>query len=283
MTTPVSAPLPRPSSPADAPLLAGLAEAALAAGVAIRRIEREGIQAHQKSDLSPVTAADGAAEAIICAALERLAPGVPVVAEEATSAGASVACGPRFFLVDPLDGTREFISGNGEYTVNIALVENGAPVLGVVYAPAREILYAGRPGGAFRAARAPGAAVDADGWTSITCRPLPDGPLAVAASRSHGDPATDALVARYRVAEYTPAGSALKFGLLAEGRVDFYPRLGTVMEWDTAAGHALVAAAGGRLTRPDGSPLTYGHADQGFKVRGFLAWGAGTPPTPAGA
>ncbi|MFG1296463.1 3'(2'),5'-bisphosphate nucleotidase CysQ [Xanthobacter variabilis] len=272
----------RAPAPTDASLLAGLAEAALAAGVAIRRIEAEGIEAHLKSDMSPVTAADGAAEEIICAALAKLAPGVPVVAEEAMSDGAKVTCGSRFFLVDPLDGTREFISGNGEYTVNIALVEDGVPVLGVVYAPARAALFAGRPGGAFHALRAPGAPVDAQDWTPIACRPIPEGPLVVAASRSHNDPATDALVARYPVAEYIPAGSALKFGLLAEGRVDFYPRLGTVMEWDCAAGHAVVAAAGGHLTRPDGSPLTYGHSDEGFKVRGFLAWGAGTPPQPAG-
>lgn len=269
--------IPRAPAPTDAALLAGLAEAALEAGVAIRRIEAEGIAASAKADLSPVTAADHAAEAIICAALAALMPGVPVVAEEAMSAGAEVTCGNRFLLVDPLDGTKEFISGNGEYTVNIALVEDGVPVLGVVYAPARALLFAGRPGAAFRALRAPGARADAQDWTPITCRPVPDGPLVVAASRSHGDPATDALIARYAVAERIPAGSALKFGLLAEGRVDLYPRLGTVMEWDSAAGHALVVAAGGCVTRPDGSPLTYGHAEGGFRVRGFVAWGAGGP------
>lgn len=272
---------PRGPAPTDAAVLAGLAEAALEAGVAIRRIEAEGIEAKHKADLSPVTAADHAAEAIICAALARLLPGVPVVAEEAMAAGAQVACGSRFVLVDPLDGTREFISGNGEYTVNIAVVEDGVPVLGIVYAPARALLFAGRPGAAFRAHRAPGARVDAQDWTPIACRPVPEGPLVVAASRSHGDPATDALIARYPVAERIPAGSALKFGLLAEGQVDFYPRLGTVMEWDSAAGHALVAAAGGSVTRPDGSALTYGHAQTGFKVHGFVAWGAGGPPDAA--
>ncbi|QRG04922.1 3'(2'),5'-bisphosphate nucleotidase CysQ [Xanthobacter dioxanivorans] len=267
--------LSRAPAPTDAALLAGFAEAALAAGVAIRRIEAEGISHSRKADASPVTEADHAAEAIICAALAHLLPGVPVVAEEAMAAGASVTCGNRFLLVDPLDGTREFISGNGEYTVNIALVEDGTPVLGVVYAPARALLFAGRPGAAFRAIRAPGAAVDAQDWTPIACRTVPNGPIVVAASRSHGDPATDALIERYEVAERIPAGSALKFGLLAEGKVDLYPRLGTVMEWDSAAGHALVVAAGGRVTRPDGSPLTYGHAEAGFKVRGFVAWGAG--------
>jgi len=273
--------LTRAPAPTDAALLAGLAEAALAAGVAIRRIEAAGITHVHKADASPVTEADHAAEAIICAALGELMPGVPVVAEEAMAVDAAVACGNRFLLVDPLDGTREFISGNGEYTVNIALVEDGAPVLGVVYAPARALLFAGRPGAAFRALRAPGARVDAQDWTPIACRPVPEGPLVVAASRSHGDPATDALIARYAVAERIPAGSALKFGLLAEGKVDLYPRLGTVMEWDSAAGHALVNAAGGSVTRPDGSPLTYGHAETGYKVHGFIAWGAGGPAHPA--
>ncbi|MEP9353835.1 3'(2'),5'-bisphosphate nucleotidase CysQ [Xanthobacter sp. KR7-65] len=268
---------PRASAPTDAAILAGFADAALAAGVAIRRIEAEGIDPSHKADLSPVTAADHAAEAIICEALARLLPGVPVVAEEAMSLGAQVDCGNRFILVDPLDGTREFISGNGEYTVNIALVENATPVLGVVYAPARGLLFAGRPGAAFRALRAPGAPADAETWTPIACRRVPEGPLVVAASRSHGDPATDALIDRYPVAERIPAGSALKFGLLAEGKVDLYPRLGTVMEWDTAAGHAVVAAAGGSVTRPDGTPLTYGHEEAGFKVHGFVAWGAGGP------
>lgn len=275
MTSPAPPAFPRAPAPTDAALLAGLAEAALAAGVAIRRIEAEGISASHKADASPVTEADHAAEAIILDHLARLLPGVPVVAEEAMAAGAQVECGSRFLLVDPLDGTREFISGNGEYTVNIALVEDAVPVLGVVYAPARGLLFAGRPGAAFRAVRAPGAAVDAQDWTPIRCRPVPEGPIVVAASRSHGDPATDALIARYPVAERIPAGSALKFGLVAEGKVDLYPRLGTVMEWDSAAGHALVVAAGGSVTKPDGSPLTYGHATAGYKVHGFIAWGAG--------
>lgn len=263
--------------PTDAPLLSGLAEAALAAGVAIRRIEAEGVTAERKHDHSPVTEADRAAEKIICDHLARLIPGVPVVAEEAMSMGAKVEPGARFVLVDPLDGTKEFLSGNGEYTVNIAVIEDGMPVLGVVYAPALALLFAGRPGAAFRALRAPGAMVDAQDWEPISCRKVPEGPIVVATSRSHGDPKTDAYLERFAVAERIPAGSALKFGLLAEGKVDLYPRFGTVMEWDSAAGHALVMAAGGTVTRPDGRPLTYGHPDRDFKVHGFLAWGAGGP------
>lgn len=273
-----SAPLAsRAPAPTDAALLAALADIALEAGLAIRRIEEAGITHRQKADLSPVTDADRAAEEIICAALGRILPGVPVVAEEAMADGAEVACGDAFVLVDPLDGTKEFISGNGEYTVNIAFIEDKVPVLGVVYAPAKAHLYAGRPGAAFRALRAPGARADAQDWTPIACRPFPRGGIVVATSRSHGDPATDALLAGYQVAERIPAGSALKFGLLAEGLADFYPRLGTVMEWDCAAGHALVNAAGGRVSRPDGSPLTYGHTERGFKVDGFLAFGANAP------
>ncbi len=266
----------RPSSPTDAPLLAALAAAALEAGIAIRRIEAEGIKAQEKQDHSPVTEADKASEAIICAALAKLLPDVPVVAEEAMSEKADASttiCGPRFLLVDPLDGTKEFISGNGEYTVNIALVEEGVPVLGIVYAPARNLLFAGRPGAAFRALRAPGEAVAMESWEPISCRTVPQGPITVAASRSHGDPKTDALIATYEVAERIPAGSALKFALVAEGRVDLYPRLGPVMEWDSAAGHALINAAGGTVTRPDGTPLTYGHPENSFKVHGFVAWG----------
>ncbi|MGE4373207.1 MAG: 3'(2'),5'-bisphosphate nucleotidase CysQ [Xanthobacter sp.] len=269
----------RPAAPTDAPLLASLAEIALQAGVVIRRIEADGITALQKNDRSPVTEADRAAEKLICTALAKLLPGVPVVAEEAMAengAQSLSALGERFVLVDPLDGTKEFISGNGEYTVNIAVIEKGVPVLGVVYAPARSLLFAGRPGAAFRAIRAPGDVVAMESWEAISCREVPQGPITVAASRSHGDPKTDALISQYEVAERIPAGSALKFGLVAEGRVDLYPRLGTVMEWDSAAGHALVSAAGGSITRPDGSALTYGHPENDFKVHGFIAWGKRT-------
>lgn len=272
-----ASPAARTPSPADAELLAALADIALAAGIAIRRIEEAGITQRQKADLSPVTDADRAAEELILAALGRILPGVPVVAEEAVAEGADVAIGATFLLVDPLDGTREFISGNGEYTINIALVEDAAPVLGIVYAPALARLYAGRPGAAFRARRAPGSRADAQDWSPIACRPFPSGPIAVATSRSHGDPATEAFLARFPVAKRIAAGSALKFGLLAEGAVDLYPRLGPVMEWDCAAGHALVSAAGGRVMRPDGAPLTYGHKESGFRVAGFLAVGAGAP------
>lgn len=271
----MSSPSSPPPASFHATLLAGLAEIALSAGVEIRRIEAVGAVRRNKADLSPVTDADEAAEAIILQALARLQPAVPVVAEEAVAAGAHTNPGRRFFLVDPVDGTKEFLSGNGEYTVNIALVEDGAPVLGIVYAPAKGLLYAARPGAAFKAIREPGATADPEGWTPISCRPRPAAPLVAAVSRSHPDAATERLLASRNVGERIPAGSALKFGLLAEGRVDLYPRLGSVMEWDSAAGHALVVAAGGRVTRPDGSPLTYGHPERGYRVDGFIAEGPG--------
>ncbi len=265
--------LPAPSL-ADLKLLESLASIALAAGAVIRRIETAGITARTKADASLVTDADQAAEDLICAALATLLPGVPVVAEEATAAGHVVELGERFLLVDPLDGTREFISGNGEYTVNIALVEGRTPAFGVIYAPAKGLLYAAARGQAFRAERTPDAAVDRPGWLPLRCRPRPSGPIRVAASRSHADPQTRALIDSLDVEECISAGSALKFGLLAEGKVDFYPRLSPVMEWDSAAGHALVSAAGGQVRKPDGTPLTYGHPENRFLVNGFIAEGA---------
>lgn len=266
-------PLPAPS-PADLTLLEQLAGIALAAGVVIRRIETGGITERTKADASPVTDADQASEDLICRALAQVLPGIPIVAEEATSAGHVVALGDRFILVDPLDGTREFVSGNGEYTVNIALVEGRTPMFGIIYAPAKGLLYAAARGAAFRAVRTPDATVDRDGWAPIRCRPRPSGAIRVAASRSHADPQTRALIDSLSVEDCISAGSALKFGLLAEGLVDFYPRLSPVMEWDSAAGHALVNAAGGQVRKPDGAPLTYGHPENRFLVNGFIAEGA---------
>ncbi len=265
--------LPDPTSE-DLSLLAGLAGIALAAGVVIRRIEATGMNARTKADSSALTDADQASEALICARLAELLPDVPIVAEEAMSEGAAGTIGPRFLLVDPLDGTREFVSGNGEYTVNIALVEGRTPAFGVIYAPAKGLLYAAARGKAFRALRTPEAAVDPASWQPIRCRPRPAGAIRVAASRSHADPQTRALIDSLLVEDCLSAGSALKFGLLAEGQVDFYPRLSPVMEWDSAAGHAIVLAAGGRIQRPDGTPLTYGHPQNGFRVNGFIAEGA---------
>jgi 3'(2'), 5'-bisphosphate nucleotidase len=223
-------------------------------------------EAAAKADGSPVTAADQAAEDVILPQLRALTPSIPVVSEEEASKGLSPSVtGARFWLVDPLDGTREFLKGNGEFTVNIALIENGAPVLGIVVAPALNETYAGA---------APGSATltDAVGERAIHVRPVPDEGLTVMGSRSHGDSAAmDAFLAGRRVAQFRAAGSSLKLCLIARGEADLYPRLGTTMEWDIAAGHAVLNAAGGRVTLLDGGAFTYGKPD--YRNPHFVALG----------
>ncbi len=236
-----------------------------AAGERVMAVYRTDFEVRSKDDASPVTEADARAEALIVPALQALLPGVPVVAEEAVSAGGAVDTGPRFWLVDPLDGTREFVGRNGEFTVNVALVEQGRPVLGVVLAPAIDRLFAGAAGvGAF--------VEEAGARRPIACRPPPAQGLTVVASRSHGDAAAlDAFLAGRKVAELRSAGSSLKLCLVAAGEADLYPRLGRTMEWDIAAGHAILAAAGGRIEELDGSPLRYGKP--GFENPHFVAIG----------
>lgn len=246
-------------------LLEQLIPVARAAGDVILEVYRSDFDVRDKRDASPVTAADERAEALILPALARLAADVPVVAEEAVESGDVPAVDRRFWLVDPLDGTKEFITRNGEFTVNIALIEDGRPVLGVVLAPALGRLFAGAVGG--------GAFVeDADGRRQITVRRPPSAGLTVVASRSHGDAAAlDAFLKDYRVAELRSAGSSLKLCLIAAGEADLYPRLGRTMEWDIAAGHAVLAAAGGTVTDIAGAPLRYGKA--GFENPHFVARG----------
>ncbi len=219
-----------------------------------------------KADGSPVTAADQAAEDVILPALRHLTPDIPVVSEEEAAKGLSPdVTGTRFWLVDPLDGTREFLSGNGEFTVNIALIEHGAPALGVVVVPARGETYAGA---------APGTATlsDAHGERPISARCAPDSGLTVVGSRSHGDAAAmEAFLQGRRVASFLAAGSSLKLCLIARGEADLYPRLGTTMEWDIAAGHAVLRAAGGRVTLLDGGAFSYGKLD--YRNPHFVAEG----------
>jgi 3'(2'), 5'-bisphosphate nucleotidase len=220
-----------------------------------------------KVDASPVTAADEAAEAVILARLAELTPDIPAVAEETVASGHVPDLKDRpFWLVDPLDGTKEFLSRNGEFTVNIALIEGRDPVLGVVLAPAR--------GQAWWGARGKGAmARDADGGArAITARKTPAGGSVAIASRSHRDAETQAFLDQAGVAECISAGSSLKFCLIAEGKADLYPRFGRTMEWDTAAGHAVLAAAGGRVTTRDGAPFRY--RKPGFENPPFIARGA---------
>jgi 3'(2'), 5'-bisphosphate nucleotidase len=252
-------------------LLDELAALARQAGAVVMAIYATDFSVRGKGDASPVTEADEQAEAVILAGLAQLAPGIPVVAEESVAAGRMPdVSGGRFWLVDPLDGTREFISRNGEFTVNIALIDQGRPVVGVVLAPA----VGGAGGRLFAGAAGHGAWVeDGQGRRAIHCRPVPVEGLTVVASRSHGDAAAlDAFLAGRRVAALTNAGSSLKLCLLAEGAADLYPRHGRTMEWDIAAGHAVLAAAGGGVWLIDGSaPLAYGKP--GFENPHFYAAG----------
>lgn len=258
----------------DAELLDALIDLVLEAGDAVMAVYAGDHGVETKADASPVTRADTEAEAVILAGLARLAPEIPVIAEEAQAAGAGSHIGERFFLVDPLDGTKEFISRNGEFTVNIALVENGEPILGVVLAPALGKLYAGARGLGAREIT-----LAAQGRTSraIAVRAAPAGGLAAVGSRSHGGAETAAWLERFEIARFVAAGSSLKLCLVAAGEADLYPRLGRTMEWDIAAGDAVLRAAGGRVTRLDGSPFVYGKCRQSddvdFANPHFVAWG----------
>lgn len=252
-------------------MLERLVEIGLEAGEAILEIYRsEEFAARAKQDGSPVTDADAAAETLILRKLRALYPDTPIVAEEEASAGRIPECGARFFLVDPLDGTKEFLNRNGDFTVNIALIEGDRPVCGVVYAPAHALIFAGADGlGARMANVANGAALE---WRTIEARHPPHAGLAVVASRSHMSPETHAFVERFCVTDMVSAGSSLKFCRLAAGEADLYPRLGRTMEWDTAAGDAVLRAAGGQVCTMDGRPLGYGKRRQALDVDYANPW-----------
>jgi len=256
-------------------LVAAIADLASEAGARILSIAAENHAPRTKPDLSPVTAADDAAEEIITEGLGRILPGVPVIAEEASSRGFLPRPRGSYLLVDPVDGTRELIAGRGEYTVNVALIEEHAPVLGVVYAPKLKSLFTGAAGTALRSAIEPGAKFAIGAAQPIRARPRP-GNLVAMVSRSHPDPASDEFLSRLPVAQKIPLGSSLKFARLAEGAADIYARISPINEWDIGAGHALLTAAGGKVTAPDGRPIVFGLREDGFLVGGFVAWGA--PP-----
>lgn len=244
--------------------LEGLVRIAQAAGVVVMRHYEEGASARIKADRSPVTDADEEAEKLILAELAQEFPGVPVVAEEEAAAGRIADVGAHFFLVDPVDGTKEFIRRGGEFTVNIGEIQNGVPVSGVVFAPAIGRLFVGAAGeGAFELSSGVLRAIEAR-------QPDPDGLVAVS-SKSHPDVQTDALLKTLTIKGHVNAGSSLKFCLVAAGEADIYPRAGKTMEWDTAAGHAVLAAAGGKVTGWDGAPFRYGKP--GFHNGAFIARG----------
>ena len=257
----------------EARLLDDLLAIAVDAGKEAMRIYGGDIAVDTKSDASPVTEADRACEAIILRGLEKSAPAIPVLAEESVAEGRIPALGDEFFLVDPLDGTKEFINKTGEFTINIALIRGKKPVLGVVFAPAIGKLYGGVVGkGAFLIE------VGANGAQgprkTIRTRPFPKGGLVAVASRSHRTPETDVFLKTLDIADFAAAGSSLKFCLIAEGVADVYPRHGRTMEWDTGAGQAVLEAAGGRvLALPEERPLGYSKAERGYDNPHFIAWG----------
>lgn len=260
----------------DQALLDALAGLAVEAGRVILDVyDGPDMQSRAKDDRSPVTAADERAEVVLLAGLERLLPGVPVIAEEASSRDGVRKDAPKtFLLVDPLDGTREFLARNGEFTVNVGLIDDGRPILGCVYAPALGKMWIGSAGLGAKAAQAElRQAPAADAYRTIAVRPGAEGALCAVASRSHSDPATEEFLSGLGVASRRSAGSSLKFCLVAEGEADVYPRFGPTMEWDTAAGHAVLCAAGGAVLKPDGSEFAYGKADEGFRNGPFVAWG----------
>jgi 3'(2'), 5'-bisphosphate nucleotidase len=265
----------RPQTPAvDTGLADRLTALASQAAAAILAIRPSMSAARLKQDRSPVTAADEASDLVIAKGLSQILPGIPLVSEE-TNTQPRIAPGTSFVLVDPLDGTKEFLTGTSEFTVNIALVIDGRPAVGFISAPALGLLYRGIVGrGAERLRLAPGAPpAQASEVTAIRTRLRPAEGLVATVSRSHLEATTEAFLQRLPVVSRLSCGSALKFCRIAEGSADIYPRLSPTSEWDVAAGHALVTAAGGFLTGPDGRPLSYGRAEVDFRIPAFVAWG----------
>ena len=247
-------------------------DAALEAGAAILTFWRQGGPTRAKADGSPVTGADLAANTIILKALARACPEFPVVSEEADQPEAArrAEC---FILVDPLDGTKDFVRGTEEFTVNIALIQGGAPICGVVYAPAMGLIWQGFETKACKGALPPGARDPAQiSWKNIACRSAPQAAVAVV-SRSHLDRETQNWMADQAIGDTAPSGSSIKFCLLAEGVADVYPRFSRTMEWDTAAGDAVLRAAGGRMETTVGTPFAYGKSAANYANPGFIAWG----------
>lgn len=249
-------------------LMHGLSELMARAAEAILCFDPRLVQRRDKSDASPVTAADEAADAIIAEGLARLVPRLPVVSEEASKPR---ELGPTFVLVDPLDGTREFLAGRDEYTVNIALIANGRPVAGLVAAPALGLLWRGVIGQGAERLTLTQASRRGHGEI-IRTRSLPAAPVALI-SRSHLDARSEEFLTRLAVRERLACGSSLKFCRIAEASADLYPRLAPTSEWDIAAGDAVLTAAGGTVLALDGGPPLYGHGERAFQVPGFVAWG----------
>lgn len=248
------------------------------AGRAIMAVRQRTIMVEQKDDGTPVTAADIAANKILINALQKFTPDIPIVSEEVANTFDDAALAKEFWLIDPLDGTREFIEGRDDFTVNIGLVRNGSPTFGMIYAPARNAFYMTR--GPARAifleldVSTPTPSLETASTQYLDARRDTDaGPVMICASRSHRNPAIEKYLERFKGNELLEIGSSLKFCLVAAGRADVYPRFGNTHEWDTAAGHAIVLAAGGTVTKIDGSEFRYGKASENFLNPEFLASG----------
>jgi 3'(2'), 5'-bisphosphate nucleotidase len=257
---------------AAAALLEFLTDLVVRAGAAILAVDRSAMKIDGKVDGSPVTEADLAADRIIGEGLAKLVPDIPALSEERVHL-AKPPYGGSFFLIDPLDGTKEFVTGRNEFTVNLALVTNGTPLLGIIGAPALGLIWRGIVGRGAERLTSDGNAYRTA--VPIQTRRLParGEPWTVAVSRSHGDARTEAFIAARPGAVRQMLGSAVKFGRVAEGGADIYPRLSPTCEWDVAAGHAIVSAAGGKITDAQGAALQFGRGREGFIVPEFIAWG----------
>lgn len=262
---------------ASADLMEGLTAITVSAAAAIRIAQEEG-RVRIKADGSPVTSADEAAETVIRDGLARLNSALPIISEEEEAKRTTPTVkSASYFLVDPLDGTRDFIAGRDEYTVNIAIVADGTPVVGVIAAPALGLIWRGIVG---RGAERLGFSSHQTSLPGpIHARVRPEGELIVMVSRSHLDAPTQAYVNSLPHTRLIGCGSSIKFCRLAEGTADHYPRLGPTHDWDIAAGHAILVAAGGSITQPDGAALTYGTPER--LIPAFLAWGGPAPKVPA--
>lgn len=254
--------------------LDALTEIVSRAAAATLAVSFSTVERRIKNDLSPVTAADEASEAVIVEGVNRLLPGIAVIAEESVDHAAQAILAPSFVVVDPLDGTKEFLAGRDEFTVNVAIVTHGVPIAGLIAAPAQGLLWRGVVGGKAERLRLKIGAGPAEVYdrSFIRTRPAPDR-LIVATSRSHLNETTEEFLARLPVAKRFLCGSSVKFCYLAQGEADIYPRLSPTHEWDIAAGCAILAAAGGAVTDPNGGQLEFGRRADKFLVPGFIAWG----------
>lgn len=257
---------------AAAALIGPLTELVARAGAAILAVNRQAMDVADKGDGSPVTEADLAADRLIAAGLAQLAPDLPVLSEERTHAAKPPFPG-SFFLVDPLDGTKEFIAGRQEFTVNLALIVAGTPLVGIIGAPALGLIWRGLVGRGAERLPVGEAGIGLPEPIRTRRMPGPGQPWIAAVSRSHADARSEAFIAGRPNAVRVQLGSAVKFGRLAEGTADIYPRLAPTSEWDVAAGQALVTAAGGKVTDLSGATLQFGQRVDGFVVPGFVAWG----------